>query len=676
MKKVRRITVSICLLLTLFLVMPVLSCAVPVRAEELWSEDFYRAADSGDALSDAEMDDLDGICLDIVKTYQVDLGMLSASSAEIEEHGGFEALAQDQYESCGYGYGENKDGFMVVCDRETGETHIYAYGSAVGRIDERYIQFAEGNLPGYLEQYGVYGVMYASSKYIRDELEKQAQAQTEKLQPDETGETETLTLTQEDNSEQEQNTAETAAASAAGAGAEAVSGTDPTQNPAQNSVQADHSYTDEAGNVRIGEGQDRPAWYPVSPELFTFYHDETAPRVVDRADILTDETERKLESRLAQFRSERNRDLVIYTDTSSYGLGHDVMAADFFDFNGYGCTDQYEGACLFICMDPDDRGFYTSAFGPDSRELYTYDAANALDDVLYDYFVAGEYGEGLSQWIELFDNLYVKGFPTAPSWLPERGASFTRTHNNSTPRINDEAGLYSEQEIQELTQRAKQISEKYGIDVAIETAPSLYGMDVDTFSRLYYEYNGLGYGDEYDGILLTIIKKPGEYDGWCRVYAGGKGAEKLTDVNQKRMEGFVRDDLDGEHDYRAAQEWLHHLDHMERTGRVSRSLAYWIFMILLGGGAGTITGGFSLLSAQGRMETPKAQVNADQYLVPNSLQLRSPHAVMTGSHTVRKYIPPVTTSSSGRSSSGGGSSYSSSYSGSSGRTHSGSGRSF
>ena len=126
----------------------------------------------------------------------------------------------------------------------------------------------------------------------------------------------------------------------------------------------------------------------------------------------------------------------------------------------------------------------------------------------------------------------------------------------------------------------------------------------------------------------------------------------------------------------AAQEWLHHLDHMERTGRVSRSLAYWIFMILLGGGAGTITGGFSLLSAQGRMETPKAQVNADQYLVPNSLQLRSPHAVMTGSHTVRKYIPPVTTSSSGRSSSGGGSSYSSSYSGSSGRTHSGSGRSF
>ena len=669
MKRTRCITVSLCLLLTLLLILPVLSCAVPVRADELWSEDYYRAADSGDALSETEMDDLDGICLDIVKTYQVDLGMLSASSAEIEEHGGFEALAQDQYESCGYGYGENKDGFMVVCDRETGETHIYAYGGASGRIDERYIQFAEGNLPGYLEEYGVYGVMYAASKYIRDELEKQAQEPPEKLQPEVTDQTETLTAG--DDAQQEQNTVEAAAAAgAAGAGA----GTDSAQDPTQNPAQGDQSYTDEAGNVRIGAGKELPAWYPADPEHFTFYHDEAAPRVVDNADILSAQEEQKLESRLAQFRTELNRDLVIYTDTSSYGLGHDIMAADIFDFNGYGCTDQYEGACLFVCMDPNDRGFYTSAFGPDSRALYTYDAANELDDVLYDYFVAGKYGDGLSEWIEMFENLYVKGYPTAPSWVPERGASFTRAHNDSTPRINDEAGLYSEQEIQELTQRARELSEKYGIDVAIETAPGLYGMDVDTFARLYYEYNGLGSGDEYDGILLTIIKKKEEDYGWCRVYASGKGAEKLTEVNQKRMESFVRDDLDGEHDYRAALDWLHNVDHMERTGRVARSLVYWIFMVLLGGGAGAITGGASLMSAQGRMATPKAQVNADLYLVPDSLQLRSPHAVLTGSHTVRKYIPPVTTSSG--SSSGGGSSYSSSYSGSSGRTHSGSGRSF
>ncbi|MBQ9642499.1 MAG: hypothetical protein IJV26_00485, partial [Lachnospiraceae bacterium] len=126
----------------------------------------------------------------------------------------------------------------------------------------------------------------------------------------------------------------------------------------------------------------------------------------------------------------------------------------------------------------------------------------------------------------------------------------------------------------------------------------------------------------------------------------------------------------------AANEWLDHVDHMERTGRVSRSLGYWIFMVLLGGGAGSLVGGFSLLSAEGNMATPQAQVNADQYLVPNSLRLTSPHVKLMSSKTVRKYIPPVTTSSSGSSSSGGGSSYSSSYSGSSGASHSGSGRSF
>ena len=176
------------------------------------------------------------------------------------------------------------------------------------------------------------------------------------------------------------------APAAAGAAAAGV-GTDSAQDPTQNPAQGDQSYTDEAGNVRIGAGKELPAWYPADPEHFTFYHDEAAPRVVDNADILSAQEEQKLESRLAQFRTELNRDLVIYTDTSSYGLGHDIMAADIFDFNGYGCTDQYEGACLFVCMDPNDRGFYTSAFGPDSRALYTYDAANELDDVLYDYFV-------------------------------------------------------------------------------------------------------------------------------------------------------------------------------------------------------------------------------------------------------------------------------------------------
>ncbi|MBP3217213.1 MAG: TPM domain-containing protein [Lachnospiraceae bacterium] len=663
MKKVRYMTAVLSLLLTVFLIMPAFACSVTVRAEELWSEDYYRAADSGDALSEAEMEDLDGICLDIVKNYQLDLGMLSASTAEIEEHGGFEALAQDQYESCGYGYGENKDGFMVVCDRETGETHIYAYGSAVGRLDEGYIQFAEEKIPGYLDQYGVYGLMYVSSKYIRDELEKQAQEQPDKLQPDEAAQTQPLTPEEAAQQAQTQPlTPEDAAQQAQDAAA---------ADPA-----ADQSYVDAAGNVRIGPGKALPAWYPADPENFTFYHDETAPRVVDKADILTDEMEQNLESRLAQFRSEYNRDLVIYTDTTSYEMGHDIWAADFYDFNGYGCTQEREGACLFICMDPADRGFFTCATGSDTRGLFTEEAANIIDDMLYGHFRVGEYSEGLDEWITMYECLYTKGYPYAPSWMPDRGQTFTRAHNDQTPRINDEAGLYSEQEIQQLTQKAKQISEKYGIDIAVETTTSQYGMYIDTFSRQYFEYNGLGYGEEYDGILLTIVKKRGERDGRCYVYASGKGTEKLTDVNRRRLEGYVEDEFGVEDDFGAANEWLDHVDHMERTGRVSRSLGYWIFMVLLGGGAGSLVGGFSLLSAEGNMATPQAQVNADQYLVPNSLRLTSPHVKLMSSKTVRKYIPPVTTSSSGSSSSGGGSSYSSSYSGSSGASHSGSGRSF
>ena len=34
-------------------------------------------------------------------------------------------------------------------------------------------------------------------------------------------------------------------------------------------------------------------------------------------------------------REELGKDIVVFTDVSTYGLGQDVYAGDFFDFNGY-----------------------------------------------------------------------------------------------------------------------------------------------------------------------------------------------------------------------------------------------------------------------------------------------------------------------------------------------------
>jgi len=94
--------------------------------------------------------------------------------------------------------------------------------------------------------------------------------------------------------------------------------------------------------------------------------------------------------------------------------------------------------------------------------------------------------------------------------------------------------------------------------------------------------------------------------------------------------------------------------------------------------AGIIFGAFSLARAALRMETPKMKENADAYLVRGSLRIINIEDTKINTTVHRQYSPPPKASSSSRSSSGSGgrSSYSGSHSGSSGRTHSGSGRKF
>ena len=113
-----------------------------------------------------------------------------------------------------------------------------------------------------------------------------------------------------------------------------------------------------SGIERVGDtDSSRPYWYPVSTKDFSFYNDTDIPRVVDEADIFTDEEEALMCRLIAQYTEETQHDIVIFTDTTDYGLGHAVYAADFYDFNGYGIGEENEGMCLLICMDPSDRGW-------------------------------------------------------------------------------------------------------------------------------------------------------------------------------------------------------------------------------------------------------------------------------------------------------------------------------
>lgn len=431
-------------------------------------------------------------------------------------------------------------------------------------------------------------------------------------------------------------------------------------------------------DLRVGDGDPAlPAWYPKDPLSFPFYHDENAPRVIDIADIFTDEEEQQMEARLAELRPVLGKDIVILADVSTYGFSRSVYAADFYDFNGYGIGPDREGVCLMICMEPGNRGWWCCCTGPVTKGLYNETVANQIDDMLYEYMKAGEYGTGVADWIENIRRLYMTGSPYSEEWAVIDEASFTRFHDGNAPRVVDDAKILTDGEIGDLTGRAAALSEKYGVDVVIHTALSQGILDRDTFSRRYFLSHGYGFSDGYDGIQLTIFKRPG-YTAGVSVYASGKGLDKLSEVNKDRLESRCESLVSGGEYYEGASQWLDQTAHMLRTGRAPRSSSSWGFTTILEMLAGLLFGSVSLGKAKKQMATPKMKENANAYIVKNSIRIRNVADRFLHS-TVNEVYSPVkreNSDSGGHSSGGGSSTFHSSYSGSSGSSHSGSGRDF
>ncbi len=641
--------------LTIFLLsiaMLISLCRVKAEASDLWTEDYYRVTDGTGDLSELKRNDLDQVCMDFMKAHKCDL-VLVAVDSDAYKDSSMADLARSYYDSYGFGSGEDRDCIILICDMEKEEGKYYFFGGAEGLISDSYLEFAEGSLFNYKEEHGVYGVLYSGARMLDNYFEDAGQEE-EASSKKEIGSTADA-LEEDDIREAAEETSEE------------VSKEDPEKESA-----------DVKSSAASASANSLPDWYPEDVSSFKFFHDYEAPRVVDDAHILSDQDSEKLEQRLGEIRQELDRDIVIFTDDSAHGFSHEIYAADFYDFNGYGCGDDYEGACLMICMDPEDRGWYVSVAGPATEKLYTEEYANEMDDVLYPYMVRGDYAEGIAEWIELFYSLYTKGDPLAPSWIPSLGEEYERHNDPDAPRIDDTAGLLTEEEVRKLTEEAKEVSKKNDIDIVIHTAKSSGGMSSDEYAEKYYYYNGYGFGPDYDGILLNVIKGDHGY-GEIVIYPYGSGNDGLNDVNKKRLEGFCKDAMRLESDtdyYKGMSRFISQVDHMRDTGRVPRSVLYWAWIAVFSAICGLIVGKVSLSGAKKRMEIPALKTNADHYLVKESLQVSGKDRYL-GMSTHRRYDPVRTSDSGSRSSSGSSrSSYSSHYSGSSGRSHSGSGRRF
>ena len=87
------------------------------------------------------------------------------------------------------------------------------------------------------------------------------------------------------------------------------------------------------------------------------------PRLVDEADLLSDDEEMALTGQLNEISERQQVDIVVVTVNSLEGAGTMEFADDFYDYNGYGFGEERDGILFLISMEERDWYISTTGYG-------------------------------------------------------------------------------------------------------------------------------------------------------------------------------------------------------------------------------------------------------------------------------------------------------------------------
>ncbi|MBQ9922505.1 MAG: TPM domain-containing protein [Clostridia bacterium] len=83
--------------------------------------------------------------------------------------------------------------------------------------------------------------------------------------------------------------------------------------------------------------------------------------------------------------------------------------------------------------------------------------------------------------------------------------------NAFAANIVDDAGLLTSTEINNLELMTESIYDEYNFDIAVVTVNSTDGKTIEEFADDYYDYNGYGYGESFDGMIFVIDMSEREF---------------------------------------------------------------------------------------------------------------------------------------------------------------------
>lgn len=130
------------------------------------------------------------------------------------------------------------------------------------------------------------------------------------------------------------------------------------------------------------------------------------PRLVDDADLLTDEQEKELESKLDTISETYACDVAVVIEESIGGQNPTAYADDFYDYNGYGQGEDRSGILLLVTME--ERKWAISTCG-DAIRIFTDAGQDYISERFASYLSDADYEEAFGTFAKLSEEFIIQG---------------------------------------------------------------------------------------------------------------------------------------------------------------------------------------------------------------------------------------------------------------------------
>lgn len=287
-----------------------------------------------------------------------------------------------------------------------------------------------------------------------------------------------------------------------------------------------------------------------------------------------------------------------------------------------------------------------------AEAVFTEDITDTLSQV---YNSNESYFGGVLGYFEAVEEILKNGTPPATTSANETESEFTAVER-TLPLVVDNADLLTDSEEADLEAKLNTLTETYKTEVAVLTVTDLEDKTPQEYADDFYDYNGYGYGDNDDGVL--VLYKPGEEEEReLYITTHGTAINALTD-------GDIDTILYAMKDYCVSEDYVGAFNaYVEKCNELlAPPTVHWFWIpvcIAVGFVLSLIITGIMTAS----LKSVRSQSSAREYVRQNSLYLTGQQDVFLYSNVTKTEIKDdnddssTHTSSSGRNHGGGGMSF-------------------